>query len=50
MVNAFAGGAILTMLATSMIPQAYEESGRSLASALVTVLGSAFAAALTAIA
>ena len=49
-VNAFAGGAILTMLATSMIPQAYEESGRSLAAGLVTVLGFAFAAALTSIA
>ncbi len=49
-VNAFAGGAIMTMLATSMIPQAYEESGRSLGVGLVTVLGFAFAAGLTGIA
>jgi ZIP family zinc transporter len=34
---AFAGGAILTMLATSMMPEAYEHAGRSVG--LATVLG-----------
>jgi ZIP family zinc transporter len=34
---AFAGGAILTMLTTSMIPEAYEHAGRSVG--LVTVFG-----------
>jgi ZIP family zinc transporter len=47
--KAFAGGAILTMLATEMIPDAFEESGKSLAVGLVTVLGFALAAFLTAL-
>jgi zinc transporter, ZIP family len=34
---AFAGGAILTMLATSMMPEAYEHAGRAVG--IVTVLG-----------
>lgn len=46
-VDAFAGGAILTMLATSMMPKAYEQGGRSVSIGLVTVIGFAFAAALT---
>jgi ZIP family zinc transporter len=41
---AFAGGAVLTMLATSMMPEAYEHAGRAVG--LVTVLGFAFAYAL----
>lgn len=36
-VLAFAGGAVLTMLATSMMPEAYEHAGRAVG--LVTVLG-----------
>ncbi len=40
---AFAGGAILTMLSTSMMPEAYEHAGESVG--LLTVLG--FAVALT---
>ena len=40
---AFAGGAILTMLATSMMPEAYEHAGRAVG--LMTVLG--FAVAFT---
>lgn len=40
-IYAFAGGAILTMLATSMIPEAYEHAGR--AAGFVTVLGFATA-------
>jgi zinc transporter, ZIP family len=36
-VLSFAAGAVLTMLATSMIPEAYEHAGRSVG--LVTVLG-----------
>jgi ZIP family zinc transporter len=36
-VLAFAGGAILTMLATSMMPEAFEHGGRL--SGLTTVLG-----------
>ena len=47
--KAFAGGAILTMLATEMIPQAFEDSGESLGTGLVTVLGFAVAAGLSAI-
>ncbi len=47
--QAFAGGAILTMLATEMMPTAFEESGKSIAIGLVTVLGFALAAGLTAI-
>ena len=41
----FAAGAILTMLTTSMIPEAYEHSGRAVG--FVTVLGFALAFALT---
>lgn len=41
---AFAGGAILTMLATSMMPEAYEHAGRSVG--VVTVLGFAVAFAI----
>jgi zinc transporter, ZIP family len=41
---AFAGGAILTMLATSMMPEAYEHAGRVVG--LVTVFGFAVAFAL----
>jgi ZIP family zinc transporter len=47
--KAFAGGAILTMLATEMVPTAYEDSGKSIAIGLVTVLGFALAAGLTAL-
>lgn len=47
--QAFAGGAILTMLATEMMPDAFEESGKSIAIGLMTVLGFALAAALTAL-
>lgn len=47
--QAFAGGAILTMLATEMMPTAFEDSGKSLAIGLVTVLGFALAAALSTI-
>jgi ZIP family zinc transporter len=47
--KAFAGGAILTMLATEMIPKAYEEGGARLSIGLVTVLGFALAAGLTAL-
>jgi zinc transporter, ZIP family len=45
--KAFAGGAILTMLATEMIPKAYDEGGGRLSIGLVTVLGFALAAGLT---
>ena len=38
---AFAGGAMLTMLATSMMPEAFEHAGRAVG--LVTVLGFAVA-------
>ena len=34
---AFAGGAVLTMLATSMMPEAYEHAGRSVG--VLTVVG-----------
>jgi ZIP family zinc transporter len=47
--KAFAGGAILTMLATEMIPAAYEDGDKKLTIGLVTVLGFALAAGLTAI-
>lgn len=43
-VLAFAGGAILTMLSTSMMPEAYEHAGRVVG--LVTTLGFAVAFAL----
>ena len=46
-VKAFAGGAILCMLADSMMPQAFEESDRSLEIGLVTVAGFALAALLS---
>jgi ZIP family zinc transporter len=46
-VQAFAGGAVLTMLASSMVPEAYEEGGRRVA--LFTALGFAIAAILTTI-
>jgi ZIP family zinc transporter len=44
-VQAFAGGAVLTMLAGSMMPEAYEDGGRRVA--LFTALGFAIAAILT---
>ena len=37
LVLAFAGGAVLTMLASTMIPEAYEEGGKLVG--IVTVLG-----------
>jgi zinc transporter, ZIP family len=43
-VLAFAGGAILTMLSTSMMPEAYEHAGRTVG--LVTTLGFSLAFAL----
>ncbi len=43
-VLAFAGGAILTMLADTMMPEAYEEAGKLVG--VVTTLGFAFAFAL----
>ncbi len=43
--QAFAAGAILTMLVDSMIPEAFEEGGRSVG--LVTVLGFALAVGLS---
>jgi ZIP family zinc transporter len=44
-VQAFAGGAILTMLATTMMPEAYEHAGR--ATGMATVLGFAVAFGIT---
>jgi ZIP family zinc transporter len=44
-IQAFAGGAILTMLAESMIPEAYEKGGRAVG--LATSLGFALAAFLS---
>lgn len=44
-VEAFAGGAVLTMLASSMMPEAFAEGGRRVA--LFTALGFAVAAVLT---
>jgi zinc transporter, ZIP family len=44
-VQAFAAGAVLTMLASSMMPEAFEEGGRIVA--LLTSLGFAVAAVLT---
>jgi ZIP family zinc transporter len=41
---AFAGGAILTMLATSMMPEAYEHAGKAVG--FMTVLGFATALAI----
>jgi ZIP family zinc transporter len=46
-VNAFAGGAILCMLADTMFPQAYEKADMSLGVGLATVLGFALAALLS---
>jgi zinc transporter, ZIP family len=46
-INAFAAGAILTMLADSMIPEAFERERRSLVTGLVTTLGFSLAALLT---
>jgi ZIP family zinc transporter len=43
--EAFAGGAVLTMLADSMMPEAFEHGGRLVG--LVTVLGYLVAATLT---
>jgi ZIP family zinc transporter len=47
-VNAFAAGAIITMLADSMIPEAFEHERRSLATGLLVTLGFALAALLSA--
>jgi ZIP family zinc transporter len=44
-VQAFAGGAVLTMLSDSMMPEAFAEGGRDVA--LLTALGFAIAAVLT---
>jgi ZIP family zinc transporter len=44
-VQALAGGAVLTMLTSSLIPQAYEDGGREVA--LLTALGFGIAAVLT---
>ena len=44
-VQAFAAGAVLTMLADSMMPEAFEEGGRPIA--LLTALGFAVAAVLS---
>ncbi len=44
-VQAFAGGAVLTMLADSMMPEAFAEGGKRVA--LLTALGFAVAAVLT---
>lgn len=44
-VLAFAGGAILTMLSTSMIPEAYEDAGK--AAGLMTTFGFAVALAIS---
>jgi ZIP family zinc transporter len=41
----FAAGAVLTMLADSMMPEAFEHGGKSVG--LITVLGYLIAAALT---
>ena len=46
-VSAFAAGAIITMLADSMIPEAFERERRSLATGLVVTLGFAVAAFLS---
>jgi ZIP family zinc transporter len=45
--EAFAAGAVLTMLADSMMPEAFEHGGKTVG--LVTVLGYLVAAALTAL-
>jgi len=46
-IEAFAAGAVLTMLADSMMPEAFEHGGNLVG--LVTVLGYFVAAALTAL-
>ena len=45
--QAFAGGAVLVMLADSMVPEAFEHGGKTVG--LLTVLGYLAAAALTAL-
>src|SRR4051812_43582279 len=47
-VNAFAAGAIITMLADSMIPDAFDDENRSLATGLLVTLGFALSALLSA--
>ena len=44
-VTAFAGGAVLTMLADTMMPEAFEHGGQSVG--LMTTLGFGLAFALT---
>ena len=44
-VTAFAGGAVLTMLADTMMPEAFEHGGKSVG--LMTTLGFGLAFALT---
>jgi zinc transporter, ZIP family len=46
-IQAFAAGAILTMLADTMMPEAFEAEGRSKLTGAVTTLGFALAALLT---
>ncbi|RZS29488.1 ZIP family zinc transporter [Herbihabitans rhizosphaerae] len=46
-IQAFAAGAILTMLVDTMIPEAYDAEGRSKATGLVTTAGFALAVLLT---
>jgi len=46
-INAFAAGAIITMLADTFIPDAFEHEHRSFATGLLTTLGFALAALLT---
>jgi zinc transporter, ZIP family len=43
-INAFAAGAIITMLADTMIPEAFEENMRNFATGLLVTLGFALAA------
>ena len=47
-VNAFAAGAVITMLADSMIPEAFEHQRRSLATGLFVTLGFALSALISA--
>ena len=46
-IQAFAAGAILTMLADTMMPEAFEAENRSNLTGIVTTLGFAVAAILT---
>ena len=46
-IQAFAAGAILTMLADTMFPEAFEAEGRSPFTGVVTTLGFALAALLS---